>query len=991
MPSRLSPSTPSNTMPEWIQELRDTLQGEVLSDPVSLAVYSVDASIYEIPPLAIAIPQHQDDLQKAVAIAKRHQIPLIPRGAATGIAGGAIGKGLIIDTAEYLHRILKIDPIKQQVTCEPGVVQNQLNAAVAPFGLRLGPDTSTGNRATVAGMLANNAAGSRSLRYGAMVHAICEVHLLLASGERLHLKPLDEHAFAEKCALRTQEGEIYRTLAHLREHHAEEIKARYPPLPRRSSGYALDALLGPFPFSPARLIAGSEGTLGIITQMTLALAVPPGPGALLVLSFDTLEQALESIVTLLELQPLALELLDERILEAAIRSPAFQGHLKTLPLVPCTMLILELDAPTQSLLQVKIHEAHAYAARHTTATTILPLHTPEEQNEIWKVREAGLGLLLSKRSYKRAIAFIEDLSIPPQQLKAFMREFRALLQREGKEAGIYGHVGAGCIHIRPYLDLRDPAELTTMQRIMEETTALVLRFHGALSGEHGDGLIRSWLNPVLFGPRIMHCFEEIKRAFDPEGRMNPGKVLPLSPIQRPPTQGLTTSLRLSPQTHVRSFQTFLDFSPEGGFPLSADLCNGNGQCRKQEGLMCPSFQAYGKEWHTTRARAQGLRAWVHEQLPDTSATSEKLLSLLEYCIECKGCKRECPSQVDMAKWKAEFLYQHQLKTGVPFRNRLFAHLGNLYHIASFAPTLSNWLLQRSWVRALLARLGITHIRPLPSVAKARFSASCSTPSCHDHSSLGHPPKTARSVVLCVDTYTEFLEPEIGVSAKGVLEALGIEVIVPKWRCCGRTYFSKGLLKEARAHATSFLQQYAPYAEKGLPLLHLEPSCFSMVHDDMEVLCKENTWKVVKQHTFLFDQFVLDYFGSTLPTLPSWLDFSHSPLNIDLHTHCHEKALQPNSATRTLLRRCKGVTLNEVDQGCCGLAGSFGYEKEHAEFSMHLGEKKLFSTLRTRPVGHICIANGLSCRNQIRDGTHLRPMHVAEWLFQCLNCAPARFS
>lgn len=962
MPST-SPFSPSSS-PLWVQELRDALKGEVRSDPVSLAVYSVDASIYEVTPLAVAIVQDQEDLEKAVEIAKRHQIPLIPRGAATGIAGGAIGKGLVIDTAEYLHRILHIDPIKQEVTCEPGVVQNALNAAIAPFGLRLGPDTSTGNRATLAGMLANNAAGSRSLRYGAMRHHIQEVHLLLASGEKLHLKPLDEHAFAEKCGLRTQEGEIYRTLAHLREHHAEDIKNHYPPLPRRSSGYALDSLLGPFPFFPSCLIAGSEGTLGIITQMTLKLSTLPHLSALLVLSFDTLEQALDAVVTLLKLQPLTLELIDAHIIEAASRSPALQGSLNHLPLTSCTMLIVELDAETASLLEIKVYEAQEYATRQTSAHRIIPLFTTEEQNQMWKLREAGLGLLLSKRSYQRAVAFIEDLSIPPEKLKAFMKEFLALLRREGKDAGIYGHVGAGCVHIRPYLDLRDQDELQTMQRIMEETTALIVRFSGALSGEHGDGLIRSWLNPVLFGPTMMHCFQSIKQAFDPEGRMNPGKILP--------TQRLTDSLRLSPKTKIRPFKPFLDFSSEGGFALSVDLCNGNGQCRKQEGLMCPSFHAYGKEWHTTRARAQGLRAWMHQEVPNTPETSKGILSLLEYCIECKGCKRECPSQVDMAKMKAEFLYQYQKESGVPFRTWLFAHLGKLYRLASWAPSLSNWLLQRSWVRALLARIGITKRRSLPSVAAFRFSTYCKT----NPSTPLHP--SGHSVVLCLDTYTEFLEPNIGKSAKRLLEDLGFEVTVPKWACCGRTFFSRGLLKEARTHAAAFIEHYASYAEKGLPLLHLEPSCFSMVEDDMGALCKDKAWKCVKEATVLFDHFVLKHFGSSLP---NWLDFTDNPLSIDLHTHCHEKALLQNSATRILLKRCKGVTLSEVDMGCCGLAGSFGYESEHAQFSLDLGEKKLFSKLRSRQAGHICIANGLSCRNQIRDGTHLKPLHIAEWLYQ----------
>jgi len=897
------------------EALRKAVRGEVRTDAVSRRIYSVDASIFEIEPIAVVIPEDSADVKAAIAVAAKYRAPIIPRGAATGITGGCIGRGIILDLSKKMNRILEIDYQNRWALCEPGLVQDRLNEALAARGYRLGPDTSTGNRATLGGMLANNAAGARSLKYGTMADHILAATLELASGDTLHLK----------------EGEaLPPPLAALGSEYADAIKKRTPRIPRSVSGYNLAPLLEAPP-NPAKLVAGSEGTLGVVTKMRVRITKIPKKSRFFLLFFDSLPEAMEQVTAILEKRPISIELIDRKILEAAGRSPAMKGRLGWLRGSPEAVLAAEFEN----------NETLDYPGQLVT-------DDPALMEDVWAVRKSGLGLLLSKRAYSRAIAFIEDISVAPEKLAPFIKEFLATLQAQGKEAGIYGHAGSGCLHIRPYIDLRDPKELETMQQIMKETTALLKKYGGALSGEHGDGLVRSWLNETLFGEELYEAFVRFKKIFDPEGIMNPGKIVdaPL-PLE---------SLRLSPEKPVKEIRTFQDFSEEGGFSLAVDLCNGNALCRKQEGLMCPSFQATGDEYDSTRARAQTLRSLIHGELPLKMLSGKELERVLELCIECKGCKKECPSQVDMAKIKAEVLYRR----GASLRSRLFGHIGALSRLLSpFAPLVN--LLQKN--RLLKSLAGIAPKRPLPPLAKKRFSRQ------------RLPQKNfEKKAVLFNDTFNEYYTPEIGRSAAAVLAALGYQTLTPPWSCCARPLVSKGLLKQARKKMERLVALLHPYAEKGLPLIFLEPSCFSAVKDDLKNIVSKPFRKKaeeVAEAALLFDSFVAE----KLPERP--LNFEKAPLEVLLHGHCHQKALVGTEAARTLLNHLPGVTFREIPSGCCGVAGSFGYEKEHYAISMKIGELKLLPAVRESALESCILADGSSCRSQISHGAGRNALHLAQ--------------
>lgn len=924
---------------EFEKALRSNTTADIYFDAIHKRAYSVDASIYEVEPIGIALPKSKQDLIALVKICHAFKVPMIARGAATGITGGCIGQGLIIDTSKYLNRILNIDWEEKTVTCEPGIVLDRLNEALAPQGYWLGPETSTGNRATVGGMLANNAAGARSLRYGKMVDHILKAEVILSSGESLSFQVIDEIEWKQKRSLNDAEGNIYREIYRIKEVYGEEILKHFPRIPRRVSGYNLDELMKPQPLNIAKLIAGSEGSLGVIAEMKLRLSKRPEKLGLCVIHFQDMIQAMRSIEEMLEYHPVALEMVDHKIMEAGRDSPALRGKLDWLQGNPEVIFVAEFDGDLDQKLPAFVSTMQKKKIGYAYTTLTNPL----EMSAVWELRKSGLGLLLSKRSYSRAIAFIEDLSLPPEHLASFFEKFLRYLKSVHKEAGIYGHVGSGCMHIRPYIDLRKESELHLMVKIMEEISSLVLDHGGAMSGEHGDGMVRSWLNEKMFGKKIYQAFVDVKAAFDPENLMNPGKVVNGQPV--------LDNLRKSQTSYT---ETFMDFSPEGGFELSADLCNGNGQCRKKEGVMCPSFQVTGMEYDTTRARAQALR---HR------GDDEALHSILDLCISCKGCKTECPSQVDMAKMKAEFLYQYQEKRGYSLRTRLFGHIGTLYRI----PFLSIFS-QFKWIKRLL---GIAPDRPLPQRSRTPFSKW-----------LKHHPQPAcsKKVVLFNDTFTEYTDPHIGQDAIKVLNAMGYEVIVPPWHCCGRPFISKGMLRQAKLKAQKLIEVLHPYVNEGLPIIGLEPSCILTFRDEFLALVgNDQRASEIAKACVTFDEFINGHLvEGKLP-----LQFQETKAAIMLHGHCHQKAIVGTKPTLSVLKSIPGFTVTEIQSGCCGMAGSFGYEAEHAAFSMKIGELRLFPAIRKTSADAIIVADGVSCRHQISQGTGRQALHLAEILARSL--------
>lgn len=951
------------------EELRSNIQGEVHFDDITRQVYSVDASIFEILPLGIVIPKNKEDLKHIVEIAAHSLIPMTVRGAATGITGGCLGQGLIIDVSKYLNRILSINIDEGYVICEPGVIQDDLNQALAPFGYRLGPDTSTGNRATLGGMLANNAAGARSLRYGKMSDHVQAVELLLTSGQKYLFSSISEDQWLKKNQQRDQEGHIYRTLWEIKHKDAEEISRRFPPIPRRVSGYNLDELLKPMPFNLAKLIAGSEGTLGIATEIRMSIVPKPRSTALLLIFFDDLLEAFRKVPLLLHYQPLSLELIDEQIIQLGRASPSLRNRLDWISGNPKAILIMEIEKENSKELDEQLKELIKETQDQKLGYFQLSMLEPKEVAHVWDLRKSGLGILLSKRTYSRAIAFLEDISLPPLQLAPFMERFCAYLASHGKQAGIYGHVGSGCMHIRPYLNLRDPGELALMRQMMLDVSSLLLEYGGALSGEHGDGWIRSWLNPKMFGEQIMHAFRQVKEAFDPLVLMNPGKIVPLSDQWQ--------DLRANPDEPLQSPQTFLDFKPEGGFELAADLCNGNGLCRKKENVMCPSFQATHDEFHSTRARAQALRAIIHKHLPLEDFTSEGLYDVMDLCLSCKGCKNECPSQVDMAKFKSEFLYHYQERHGYSLRSRLFGHIALINSwMAPFA-RLFNWMNQWPLVKKGLERMGISSKRSLPSLTTKRFS-----------SWFAHYPQTIelnKSVILFNDTFTEFNHPEVGQAAVRLLNELGYRVILAPRSCCGRPALSKGLLQSAKKQAHHLITRLWPFAQYGYPIIGLEPSCLLTMRDDYLTLVQlkgeqENQLKQILDQCLTLDEFL----AQLIDKGEFKGRFKETEQHVKVHGHCYQKALVGMKPTLKVLQSIPGFKVEEIQSGCCGMAGSFGYEREHESISMKIGELHLFPAVRKSPADDWIIANGMSCRHQIKDGTQRQAIHLAEALARQLG-------
>lgn len=927
--------------------LRARTQSEVYFDPIHKQAYSVDASIFEITPIGVVVPRSKNDILEIIRIANEYEVSLIPRGAATGITGGCIGKGLIVDTSVHFKQ-LEIG--KDFCLCGPGVVQDDLNKALKPHGFRLGPDTSTGNRATLGGMLANNAAGSHSLKYGTMADHVREVELALSDGSLVRIGVVDAQEWKAKSELPTREGEIYRALYQVQSKYGEEINNKFPHIPRRASGYNLDALTGEKNWNLARLVAGSEGTFGILTEIKMDLSPLPGLTGLCVIHFSDVQSGMEAIPFMLSFKPFALEMIDHFILEAGKTAPSMRDKLNWMHESPYMVFVAEFEGTDSTDLQNKLEGFKSQLEHRQIGYEYRIVTDREACSQIWEVRKAGLGLLLSKRSYARAIAFIEDLSVAPERLAPFMAEFLSYMKSIGKEAGIYGHVGSGCMHIRPYVDLRQDAEVAKLKQIMVDVSTLVQKYGGAMSGEHGDGFIRTWLNKKMFGDQLYEAFVLIKRAFDPENRMNPGKI-----VDGP---DVTENLRLSPKTKIAAIDTFFPFKKEGGFALAVDLCNGNGACRKQEGVMCPSFQATGEEYDTTRARAQALRGIINGKLPKEDISSQAVHDVMDLCLQCKGCKTECPSEVDMAKMKSETLYHYHKRHGISLRTRLFGHLATWNKMA--LPGVYNWATGNYFVRWLLSKLGVTLERELPAMSKERFSEWFKK-----YSQKGGEKG---SVVLFNDTYCEFNVPEIGQAAVKVLNAMGYQVIVPEWSCCGRPLISKGLLPEAKKAVNKVVNLL--YALRELPIIGLEPSCILTFKDEIfDLVDDQEKAEVVSRACVTFDEFV------------NQQDFLiKASGEVKVHGHCHQKSIVGMKPTLGVLRKA-GFTVEEINSGCCGMAGSFGYESEHYDLSMRIGELKLFPAVRNSDAA--IVADGISCRTQIQHGTGKRAKHLAELLAEFL--------
>ena len=947
------------------RELRNVIRGDVRFDAASRLLYSTDASMYQVEPVGVVIPRDGDDVQAALEVARRHRVAVLPRGGGTSLTGQTVNHALVLDFSRHMDQMLEVNAEELWARVQPGLVQDNLNDQVRSLGLQFGPDTSTSNRATLGGMLGNNSGGSHSIAYGLTVEHVIELTTRLADGSRAVFGEVTPEAFAAKCRAPGLEGEIYREVARIRDTYADEIRTRYPAHWRRVSGYNLDELVKDRPLNMARVVVGSEGTLVTVLEARVRLVRRPRKTALEVIHYHDIQEALESSQPILETGPYAVELTDKMILDLARNNIEQSQRMGFVQGDPAAIMIVEYAGETDAEVRAKIEALDACRQRGRFGYAAHVARDTAEQQSIWKLRKAGLGLLLGMKGDKKPIAFVEDTAVEPRHLAEFVSSFREIFAKHDTVGAYYGHCSVGCLHIRPVIDLKTPRGLEQVRAIADEITDLVVRFRGTLSSEHGDGRARSPYLEKLFGPRLMQAFRELKHAFDPDNRMNPGNLV--APV------GITDHLRYGTQYTTWEPSTLLDFSEQGGFAAAIEMCNGVGACRKTlEGTMCPSYMATKDEEHSTRGRANALRAALSGRLPKAEFTGRRLYEVMDLCLECKGCKAECPANVDMAKLKYEFLHHYYEANGLPLRNRLFGQIAKVNRLGSRLPALVNRLSGLAPSRWALEKIaGIDRRRPLPSLAAETFD---------DWFRRHTPPAAAPrgEVVLFNDTFVTYNVPEIARAAVEVLESAGYRAVLVDRKCCGRPLISKGMLTQAREHAAWNVAQLAPYARRGVAIVGLEPSCLLTLRDETVDLLRTDDARAVARQSLLFEEFLVRERGRGLA-----LRFGANGRKALLHGHCHQKALVGTAPTVAALRWA-GFEVSEVDSGCCGMAGSFGFEREHYDVSVALGNRRLAPAVKAAPAETEIVAPGISCRQQIQHLAGRRAKHPAEVLREALS-------
>jgi len=946
-------------------DLRRVVEGEVRFDKMTRLLYATDASMYQVEPIGIVIPRHAGDVQAALEVANRQNVPVLPRGGGTSLNGQTVNRAVVLDFSPHMSRVLEVNEAEGWARVEPGLVQDELNAHVRPLGLLFGPDTSTSDRATLGGMIGNNSGGAHSIAYGLTVEHVIELTALLADGSRAVFGEVTSEVFRRKMQAPGLEGQIYREIARIREQYTDEIRTRYPKHWRRVCGYNLDELVKDRPLNMARLVVGSEGTLLTVVEAKVRLVPRPRKTALDVVHYRDIQEALESSQAILETGPYAVELTDKMILDLARENIEQSQRMGFVQGDPAAILIVEYAGGSDAEVKAKVEALEARRARDRFGYASHIAYDPAEQQSIWKLRKAGLGLLLGTKGDSKPIAFIEDTAVDPKYLPEFVPRFREIMTKHGARGAYYGHCSVGCLHIRPLINLKTGRGLEQVRIIAGEIFDLVLEYGGAISSEHGDGRARSPFLERVYGPILFQAFREFKHAFDPKNLMNPGNLVD--------SPGLTEHLRYGPDYKTWEPPTLLDFSGQGGFAAAVEMCNGVGVCRKKlEGTMCPSYMATRDEEHSTRGRANALRAVLSGQVPASEFAGRRLYEVMDLCLECKACKAECPSNVDMAKLKYEFLAHYYRANGLPLRNRLFGRIERLNRLGSRLAPLSNWVAGSRLLRWLLERfVGIDRRRPLPPFARETFSdwfARRATPSA----------ATRGEVVLFHDTFVTYNAPHIGKAAVHLLERAGYAVRLVDRKCCGRPLISKGMLAEAKAHAAWNVERLLPYAERGVAIVGLEPSCLLTLRDEYVDLLRSDAARQVAKQSFLLEEFLERERRKGLS-----LPFGANGRKALLHGHCHQKALVGTGPTVAALRWA-GFDVEETDSGCCGMAGSFGFETEHYDLSVALGNRRLVPAVKAAGPDVEVVAPGISCRQQIEHLAGRRAKHPAEVLWETLS-------
>ncbi|MBP1149376.1 FAD-binding and (Fe-S)-binding domain-containing protein [Methylocaldum sp. RMAD-M] len=956
--------------------LSRALEGELLTDRLSRLLYATDASPHQKMPLAVARPKHRDDCVTLMRFAAQERLPLIPRAAGTSLAGQCVGEGVVIDFTRHMNRILAIDPVQRRARVQPGVIRDDLNDALSPFGLMFAPDPSTSNRCTIGGMFGNNAWGSHALRYGTTRDHGLSVEAVLSDGSIARFESLGGEQLREKLALDNLEGRIYRAVYQAIDRHRALILDRFPRpdgIPR-NAGYPLDVLArgqpwesrGP-PFNLARLLCGSEGTLALVGEIEVGLVPLPARRRLVCVQFDSLPQALSAVAVTLNHKPSALELVDRHILELTKTNLEQQRNRFWIEGDPAAVLLIDFVNETGGEVDATVSNLMAELRSRNLGYARKVLDSPLRERAL-ALRAAGLGLLMGMPGPVKAVTGIEDTAVSVKDLPAYAEAVFSVMARHGVDCVVFGPAGWGVLHFRPLLDLRSREGRRLYERIVEEVFERAIRFGGTISAKHGDGRLRSPYLEGLLGGELYVLLHGIKAAFDPHDLLNPHKI-----FDPPP---LVSDLRA--HENGKPVAAYFDWSREAGLRIAASKCNGAGACLKSagRGTMCPSYMATREEKHGTRGRANVFRQVMDSPEPWTAMDRELLREVLDLCLACKGCKSECPANVDMARMKAEFLQQHYDRAGVPWRARIVGNFDRLSRIASFAPALSNAVLARPWLKS---RLGFHPERPLPPLAAAPFSLWLK------QRRPAEPAGQQEEVLLFNDPFTEYYEPQLAIAALEVLERLGFRMAATPCLESGRIQISQGLLSAARKRLSRAVERLYPSAVTGRWIIGLEPSEILTFRDEAADLLEgeelRKKARIVADRTLTFEEFIVHESGR-LGKNPFGDALAGKTLLV--HGHCHQKALigmQPLLKTLSLI---PGVEVRPIPSGCCGMAGVFGYEEEHYAVSLDIAELVLFPAIREAGTDALIVALGTSCRRQIADGLGVRAYHPVEVMLMAMG-------
>ncbi len=958
----------------YLQELSETLDGELHYDDLMRTLYATDASVYRMLPMAVAYPRHKQDLKTLIAFAKTYETSLIPRTAGTSLAGQCVGKGIVVDVSKHFTKIVDINESEMTATVQPGVVRDALNNHLKPFGLFFGPNTSTSNRCMIGGMVGNNSSGTTSIQFGVTRDKVLRMETILSDGSEAIYSEITSEEFRQKAKLKTLEGNIYNNIYQelSSEQIQKDIKDNFPKpeIHRRNTGYAVDELLNtevftnsPEAFNMCKLLTGSEGTLAFTTQITLKLdKLPPKEGVMVATHFESIENCLKAVAPAMEHNLFTCEMMDKTILDCTKRNATQQENRSFIEGDPEAILMCEVRAETREEAKEKA-ETLIQSIETSGLSYANPILVGDAINKANNLRSAGLGLLGNIIGDRKAVACIEDTAVALPDLANYISEFTKLMKDYGQSAVYYAHAGAGELHLRPILDLKQKEDVKMFRKITTDVAKLVKKYNGSFSGEHGDGIVRAEFIPLMIGETNYELLKRVKSTFDPHDIFNPGKIVDAYPMDE--------ALRYEVGRKEPEVKTLLDFSASLGILREAEKCNGSGDCRKAPefgGTMCPSYRATRNEKDTTRARANTLREFLTQSEKKNKFDHKELKEVFDLCLSCKACASECPSSVDVASLKAEFLYQYQKSNGVSLRTKLFAYNNMLNGFGRISPSLTNFVFSNKTTASILKKLlGIAKERNLPLLSSKSLNKEYQL-----FKKQLVKVEYIKTIYLFNDEFTNHLDTPIGVDALELLKALNYDVRIIDNAESGRTFLSKGLLEQAQKAANRNISIYKDLISDNSPLIGIEPSAILTFKDEYLKLASDKVAaKKIADSTFLIEEFISNEIAMGNIKADQ---FTQEEKTIKFHGHCHQKAMSNQIHSFNVLNLPKNYKVTLIPSGCCGMAGSFGYEKEHYETSMQVGEQTLFPAVRKAPETTVISANGTSCRHQIKDGTDRDAMH-----------------